>query len=242
MHWILIIVLILIGLSRMERAKGSGASDATPSGADRRSELRRRAAKGASWAVDFREALIRAKIPAAMADPFSLMLARWAGIESGGDPTDVTKKDDGSPWERGVLQIDDETAKAAGLTTDQWKSLSNPAGDVFARAAQCDLSLKYLEYIAKRALGSDFAGWTMVDAALYPDGAMLIVKLFHGLPLLVKELAAQGVLKPGGATAIVERWKAGFKPSDKLIAKGLPKTAVGVYERFGISAEVVVNG
>jgi len=232
MEWLL---LLLLGKRKPKEwldlppVPGGGAeshpvvTDATtvpPYSAERLAKLVKRAAAGAAWAERFR---------AAGLDPdLADALARWAGIESGGNPHALSKK----LGERGLLQTMRESAvKAGGEALWTRYGASTPEADAVVVPDSITL-YRYAEGLANR---DSWPGkWGGIDRTWR-------AKLYHGLPLLLRELAEQGILGNGRA-GLRSRWSK-YKPSRKVASYGVPtRDSRGLWERFAASADVVAYG
>lgn len=127
-----------------------------------------------------------------LAPDAAVSAARWIGIESGGNPLARSPLD-----ERGLAQ-----SMKHGHTAAEWAALANPktTSDVHVK-----LAIKTITTAVKGTTG---------QTTLTPQ-TIGLGKLYHGLPLMVKELRNQGLLKETVAATLVAMID-GYKPSAKV--------------------------
>ena len=182
------IAAVLGGLYLLARGR-SAASAKKPTGApaDGRNHgaaLLTRAAQGKSWVPEFEAAGASSALAAA--------LGRWAGIESGGNPTIV------SPiGERGLLQMGPHAIKEGYLTPTEWAALTSPATP---RAMHAKIALKLFtkfwdkaKHFVKNPPADD------IDRVWY-------AKMYHQRPLFLASASAHGPARLMAGT-LAHRWE-----------------------------------
>jgi hypothetical protein len=106
-------------------------------------------------------------------------LARWAGIESSGNPTAKSRLN-----ERGLLQAGAQTVAEGGLTAEEFDALINPATSKQRHAA---IAVKYADWLAQRA--SRHLAHPPAD----PVDLLWYAKLYHQRPVDVRDGQLSGV-------------------------------------------------
>jgi len=161
-----------------------------------------RAAQGKSWVPDF--------IAAGASPPLAAALGRWAGIESGGNPTAE------SPIkERGLLQMGPHAVAEGYLTAAEWAALKSIATP---RAEHAKIALKLYGKFwdkAKRYVKNPPA--EPIDRVWY-------AKMYHQRPKFLAQANAHGPARLM-AGALATRWA--------------PQGAMGLHNRYLRSANVV---
>ncbi len=145
------------------------------SAADDGAELVRRAnqPRGLAWAKTFQQTGVDA--PKALAEA----MARWAGIESSGDPLTMS-----SIGERGLMQVTRTTAlKEHALTTEEWDDLQRPTTTTTEHAQIAYRLVNWLWDRAKRYLTNPPTDY--VSAVWY-------AKMYHQRPVDVRDRHAHG--------------------------------------------------
>jgi len=198
-----LVILALLLLSGKKGGSGGGTTTkahiATPA------ELLHRAIQphAMSWASYFADV---GETPA-VADA----LSRWAGIESGGDPTVVS-----TLGERGLLQVGVHTRAEGGITDADWADLINPdtlpntharIGAQYARWLYTR-ALKHLSNSTTDPVGQtwfaylyhqrpkDFTEWGHLPTEA-TNAAVFLAKHFQGNPYLAKRVTAANIVAWG---------------------------------------------
>lgn len=187
--------------------KGKSASGKKPSGTDARpadaaaddgAKLVARATQPATerWVTLFQQQDVPPELARA--------LARWAGIESSGNPLAVSSK-----GERGLLQCTKTTALTEGaLTSAEWEAMANPSttGEEHARIAY--KLANWLWQRARKLIAN--APDDYISAAWY-------AKLYHQRPVDVRDgkLHGPALLM---SRELAERWKNDRKKMHRLRA------------------------
>jgi soluble lytic murein transglycosylase-like protein len=186
--------LLFGGKKAAKGAKPAALEDAATDGAVLESRANQPNAR--KWSAIFRSQ----DAPPMLADA----LARWAGIESGGNPLAQS-----SLGERGLLQCSEATALQGGVYTHQeWESLKDPRTSAEEHAR---LGLKLFRASWSRAK-------KYVENA--PSGAVdqvFYAKLYHQYPADVKRAALHGPALLM-ARALKEQWKGRPKSLHRLRA------------------------
>jgi hypothetical protein len=190
---------------------------------DRYRSLLARGRQGEKW----RSAMARTAPPGYADADWIDAVVKWIGIESGGDPTNVT-----GGKEIGLLQINRTYATSQGFTRDELDRY-------IARATSDDdrsrLSWRYVQQLDKP-----------VPKVAIPDhkAHAWVTYMHHALPLALHELADQGFLVNGpGAETMNAAWEH-YRPSDR--AKSFATSKVGtpgqqVLLRFVAAADAVAG-
>jgi hypothetical protein len=145
---------------------------------DRLRSLLARGRQGEKW----RSALLRTA-PAGYGDPDWIdAVVRWIGIESGGDPTNVTRGQ-----EVGLVQINRAFASEYGLTRDD---LDRYVARGTSDDDRARISWRYVQHLD-----------APVPHVATPDrrARAWVTYMHHALPLVLRELADQGFLVDGPA-------------------------------------------
>jgi hypothetical protein len=161
--------------------------------ASRLNSLLARGTQGERWRTIFAR-----NAPPGYADPDWIdAIVRWTGIESGGNPTDVT-----GGKELGLLQIN-RAATELGFTSDELNRY------VAKSTSDDDRARTSWRYVQKLAL--PMAGVATPDAKAHA----WLTYMRHALPLVLHELAVQGFLSDGPASEKMNAaWEA-YRPSDR---------------------------
>jgi hypothetical protein len=159
------VALLLIGGKKAFASTG-GKALADPK-ADGDALMKRANQKAAlAWASVFLELPVSLLTAAA--------LARWAGIESSGNPLAKSRLN-----ERGLMQAGAQSVAEGALTQAEWDALIDPKT---AKADQAHLAAKYVDWLASRAahfLASDPAD---------PIDRIWYAKLYHQRPVDVRDV------------------------------------------------------
>lgn len=185
-----------------------------------------RARTGAAWVGRMSKLL--------KSDAVGAAAARWIGIESGGNP-----RAGSSLNERGLAQVAKGTLAELGLTEADYAAMASPAttDDEHAKFAAKVISGETNLALKRAPVATDWG----------PE-AIGVGKLRHGLPLLLRELAEQRVMRPTIAATIDAARAGSFKPSARLASFGGGKHKVtgkpvdDLIIRFLGSAAVVAHG
>ncbi len=197
-------LLLLLGLKK----KSPGESVVQPrlpgnfaaAWRERATQLNKRARGGDAWAARFTKRLGSKEAGDAA--------ARWVGIESGGDP-----RSSSSLNERGLAQVSKQSLSELGLTEADFDAMTSArttddqhadlacavmAGELIAVAASLADPIKALAPAWGPKVGPSIPLGKGRSLSLGVTPAALglgVAKLRHGLPLLLKELHAQGHLR-----------------------------------------------
>lgn len=231
---------------------------------ERCAQLNKRAKGGAAWAPRFALRLGSKEAGDAA--------ARWVGIESGGDP-----RASSSLNERGLAQVSEQSLSDLGLTRADFDAMTSArttddqhadlaaaviAGELVAVAATLPAPIKALAPAWGPACGPQVVlkAGRVKSIALGVTPASLgigVAKMRHGLPLLLKELHAQGHLRSSIPLTLRSALTGAigegtplppFKPSARLAAFATGKFVVtgdparDLLLRFLTSAAVVALG
>lgn len=180
-------------------------------------DLAARARSGAAWAPRMAARLGTNDAGAAA--------ARWIGIESGGDPRNVS-----TLGERGLAQIMERSLPGLGMTRAEFDAMISPRTTDDQHA---DMAAKI---IRNTVLKADKAGMRAPDWGpgvnadvrahnILTVNGIGVGKLQHGLPLLLKELNEQGLLQTSLLGTLVAM-AARYKPSELVASFGRGKHAV----------------
>jgi hypothetical protein len=211
---LLVVAALLMG---KKGASGSGSGGKKPSGSDARTsskaaddgaKLLARANQPATerWVTLFQQQDVPAELARA--------LARWAGIESSGDPHAVSSK-----GERGLLQVTKTTALTEGaLSSAEWDQLGNPSTTNEEHARIAYKLANWLWQRAKKHVAN--APEDYISAAWY-------AKLYHQRPVDVRDGKMHGPALLM-ARELAERWKSDAKKMHRLraanvVAFGMPE-------------------
>jgi hypothetical protein len=112
-------------------------------------------------------------------------LARWAGIESSGNPLAVS-----SQGERGLLQLTATTQKEGALTSTEWDALISPST---TRQQHAHMAMELANWLWHKAdaLSGGQAG-DHVDPVTDPVSAVWYAKLYHQRPVDVRDAHLHG--------------------------------------------------
>jgi hypothetical protein len=130
-------------------------------------------------------------------------LARWAGIESSGNPTAVS-----SLGERGLMQAGPQSVDEGALSPDQWDALINPDTGPSTHAG---IAMHYVDWLYGRAA-------RYIKAP--PTGALdqlWYAKLYHQRPVDVRDGKMHGPAIPM-ARELARRWARDPKAMHRLRA------------------------
>lgn len=132
-------------------------------------ELQRRAQTGSAWQADFESV--------GASPQLAQGLARWVGIESGGNPLATSKL-----GERGLLQSLPSTRKAF-FSDDEWAELSNPAT---SRARHAYLAMQEYAWLLSQAhkMVKDYVADDVSD--------LFYAKLYHQRPKDLQDVKLSG--------------------------------------------------
>jgi len=133
-------------------------------------------------------------------------LARWAGIESSGDPLAL------SPiGERGLLQCTKTTAKEGAFSDAEWAAFQSPNTP---RAEHARLAVRFADWLWKRARRR------IANPPSGDDDRIFYGKLYHGRPMDFVDAQMHG---PARAMALdlAQRWKADPKRMRRLQAAAI---------------------
>lgn len=172
-------VLLGLGLYFL-LSKGGGSSGRSVETASSPVSLINRATqtRAMAWAPYFQDV---GEIPA-VADA----LARWAGIESGGDPLAISSLN-----ERGLLQVGPQTQSEGGITKQDWDALTDP--DTMPNT-QAVLAAHYWRWLLVRASAHLAAPPPDID----PVGQVWFAYQYHQRP---KDFTQWGPLPNNAAQA-----------------------------------------
>jgi hypothetical protein len=163
--------LLALGGAKALASKGPNKAPPVPldPGADGAALVKRANQQQAQgWVADFTSDLGHVISPET-----AKALARWAGIESSGNPTAKSRLD-----ERGLLQAGPSSVSEGLLTQGEWAALVDPKT---SRAAHAALAIKYADGLAKKAL-------TYVLPAADPIDLLWYAKLWHQRPVDVRDV------------------------------------------------------
>lgn len=263
-------ILIGVGLLLLgSRKKSQSASTAAPDGRplsrgsfaaawrERAEQLVKRAESGKSWAARLAKRLGSKEAGEAA--------SRWIGIESGGDPRNTSSLD-----ERGLAQVSKQSLAELGLTEADFAAMNSArttdeqhadmaaaviAGEVVSVSAGGDKGISP-GWGPKLGPTIDIGKGRLLSFGATPASLGIgIAKVRHGLPLLLKELRAQGHIRTTIPLTIrsalgekSEVTSGPFKPSARLAAFATGKFSVtgdparDLLLRFLIPAAVVAHG
>lgn len=194
---------------------------------DRARALLKRGASGQRW-IPFMVKYLGSDAAAAA--------GRWIGIESGGNPLAVS-----SMGERGLAQIMEKSLVDLKVSRDEWDAMSRPSTseDTHAKIAAKIMSNEVAN-ASKLLQGMSGIEW----------GSLAIGKLRHALPLMLRELHDQGMIRdtiPATINVALFSDKP-WKPSARLAAFAGGKHAItgdaatDLFLRFMVPASVVALG
>lgn len=113
-------------------------------------------------------------------DPLSAAaLARWAGLESSGDPLAKSRLN-----ERGLMQAGPQSVSEGEMTQAAWDAMSDPKT---SRRDQADIAANYVDALVKKA--STHLGHAPAD----PIDRIWYAKLYHQRPVDVRDSHLTGV-------------------------------------------------
>jgi hypothetical protein len=189
--------LLLLGGGKALAAAAGGPRKRLGSPEEDGANLLKRAnqARAQAWVQDFL---------AGGADPATAAaLARWAGIESSGNPLETSRL-----GERGLMQAGPHTVEEGGLTAQEWAALVNPKT---TRAAQAGLAVKYVDWLWQHA------STHVADPPADPIDQIWYAKLWHQWPVDVRDFAMHG---PAAAMArqLAAMWAGDEKRMHRLRA------------------------
>jgi len=192
--------------------------------------LVKRAASGDLW-VPKMAALLGSQLAGAAA-------GRWIGIESGGDPRAQSRL-----GERGLAQVMRGTLAELGMGDSEWNAMISPRTTDDEHAA---IAARVMRGEVK--LADNVANRHSANIVHWGPLRLGAGKLRHGLPLLLRELAEQGILRPFIGETITAARVAPFRPSARLASFAGKQHAVtgnvvdDLMIRFLGSAAVVAQG
>lgn len=154
---------------------------------------------------------------AGMTEPESRALARWAGIESSGNPLAI------SPGgERGLLQVSRTTALVENAITEkEWNDIAAKATPSSQHAA---IGAKLVAWLYNRA-AKHVQNVPPVDDVL---GKLWLAKLYHQRPVDVRDAGIVGPDMKEAARALAFKWatdakKMHYLRAANIIAWGTPE-------------------
>lgn len=164
--------------------------------------------------------------------------ARWIGIESGGNP-----RASSSLNERGLAQVSKQSLKELGLTEADFAAMDNArtTDDQHADMAAIVMANELIR-VAGSPPNPQQWGPPIGPQVDIGKGRKLVLgesvaamgigaaKLRHGLPLLVKEMREQNILRPT-IKQTVDVARSSFNPSARLASFGK-----GVHATMGVSS------
>lgn len=227
--------LVMIAIILLAAASGRRAPDRSFESAwnERVAQLSRRADSGRRWIeplVEHGARYTHATDPRAWA----VAASRWVGIESGGDPLRRTSLE-----ERGLAQVMRSSLSSLGLTESDWRAMADPAT---SSATHADIAARAISGSTARAgklavqHGGSIDGWG--------PGGIGAGKVYHGLPLLWRELLEQRLVRPSIA-ATVEAARETYRPSSRVARyarRYTGRTVDDLMIRFLAPAMVVAYG
>lgn len=211
-----IVGLILLGGKKVFAA-ASSRNDDDSDGAKLLARANQPAAL--SWVPVFMQAHVIAKgSPVHITEPIAQAYARWAGIESSGNPMAHSRLD-----ERGLMQVG---VKLGGPETDppppafeqpDWISLTDPDT---SREQQADMAIHYVDWLYGRALKY------ITDPPTNPIDQIWYAKLYHQRPVDLRDGKLHGEALPM-ARELAKRWSTDAKAMHRLraanvVAFGVP--------------------
>ena len=137
-------------------------------------------------------------------------LARWAGIESSGNPLAKSRLN-----ERGLMQAGAQTVDEGGLTQAEWDALIDPKT---TKKQHADLAIKYVDWLASHA-----ATHLLSDPA-DPVDRVWYAKLYHQRPVDVRDVVGPLTKQLSTtnahtiATVLANTWSADPKAMHRLRA------------------------
>lgn len=193
----LAVVLALIALSKKGKGSVTASTKTAVSAREDGDKLIARAnqAPALAWVTAF----------AAQGEPDAAAraLARWAGIESSGNPTEIS-----TLGERGLLQIGEGQYKDGAISTDSWEAYAKPGT---SRDEVARISIVYRKWATARAeryVTNPDAG--SIDKIWY-------AKLYHQRPVDVRDGKLHGPAAPM-AMELAARWASDQKKMHYLRA------------------------
>jgi hypothetical protein len=202
---LILFAALLLGGGKKAQAAPNRRSPEEEAAADG-AALVRRASQGSRWASLFQAA----GVDAATAEA----LARWAGIESGGNPLAVSKL-----GERGLLQCMESTGLRGKIfSPGEWVALSDPATSDTTHA---QLAVKLFRAMWAKAKPR------VKDAPTNPIDQVFYAKLMHQWPRDFWDEKMHGPALPMAAE-LAQRWAGKPKSTHRLRAAAV--VAFGVPE------------
>lgn len=101
-------------------------------------------------------------------------LARWAGLESSGNPLAQSRLN-----ERGLMQAGAQTVAEGGLTPAEWDALIDPKT---SKKAHADLAIAYVDWLARHAATH------LLSDPIDPVDRVWYAKLYHQRPVDVRDV------------------------------------------------------
>lgn len=193
-------LMFLFGGKKQSSGSARSGGAAAPGGKSAIGEaLLKRANQAAAlaWADTFKNEGVPAD--------FAEALARWAGIESSGKPTAVSKL-----GERGLLQVSDASHKDGAVSDYEWAAMIDPST---TRAEHAHINVDLAAWLYSRALNHITNPPPLDDhiaAAWYG-------KLYHGYPVDVRDGKLHGPPLEM-ARELAKRWAASEPKMKRLMA------------------------
>ena len=177
-------VVVALFLFGGKSAKGSSSSSADDGDA-----LMRRAEQKAAldWIPFFRNE--------GAPEDYAEALARWAGIESSGNPLEVS-----SEGERGLLQLTRTTQQRGALTETEWNALISKST---TNQQHAHMAMELANWLWHQA---DALITDAPDPVADPVDGVWYAKLYHQRPVDVRDGHLHGRALPM-ARELAERWK-----------------------------------
>jgi hypothetical protein len=152
-------------------------------------------AKASAWATVFVDHPVSPLVAAA--------LARWAGIESSGNPMAVSRL-----GERGLMQAGPQTVEEGGLSPALWAAMVDPKT---TRKVHADIAIAYVDWLAARAAKH------LAHDPTDPVDRVWYAKLYHQRPVDVRDAHLSGVALDD-ARHLAEAWAGDAKAMHRLRA------------------------